>query len=223
MNLSIITSLPNFASILNKYKINTPLRMAHFLAQLAHESTGFTVLQENLNYSASGLLNIFGKYFNSTTASQFARKPQAIANKVYANRLGNGSESSGDGWRYRGRGFIQLTGKGNYQAYKNASGYDVVSNPDLLLNKDIALDCACWFWNMKNISPLADKDDVLAVTKKINGGTNGLADRKTKLSFFKKLDLLSYLGQKKTILFSGLSIVAIGLGSFLIYKYLIKK
>lgn len=197
MNFILLANVPSFIKTCNKYNINTPLRLAHFFAQLAHESAYFTVLQENLNYSASGLLEIFGNYFNSTTANAYARQPQKIANRVYANRMGNGNEASGDGWKYRGRGYIQLTGKANYQAYKNFSKIDVVKNPDLLLNSSTALDVAGWFWSSKNINTHADKDDITTVTKLINGGTNGLQDRINKLKTYKTIDLISLLTQKK--------------------------
>ncbi len=218
MNLALITSIPNVVSILNKYKIDTPLRMAHFFAQLAHESN-FKPVSENLNYSASRLLEIFPKYFNSTTANQYARKPQAIANRVYANRMGNGNELSDDGWRYRGRGFIQLTGKSNYMAYERASNNKVVSNPDLLLSPSVALDSACWFWQSRNINRFADQDNITEVTKLVNGGTNGLADRIYKLAQLKKLDLANLLlGQKKNII--GLStIILVSVSTYFIYKY----
>jgi len=204
MSFNIVVNLPSFIKTCLKYNINTPLRMAHFFSQLAHESGNFTKIQENLNYSASGLLSVFGKYFNTTTAKQYERQPQRIANRVYANRNGNGNEASGDGWRYRGRGYIQLTGKGNYIAYQNASGYNVVANPDLLLDRNIALDCAGWYWSMRNLNIYADNDNVLSISKIINQGNvsakgepNGLADRIAKLKYFKNIDLVSLLSPKK--------------------------
>ena len=197
MNFTFVATLPAFIKTCFKYNITSPLRMAHFFSQLSHESENFKVLQENLKYSASGLLSVFGKYFNSTTANQYRNQPQKIANRVYANRLGNGNEASGDGWKYRGRGYIQLTGKENYNLYKNYSKLDVVKNPDLLLDPNVALDCAGWYWNSRNLNPLADKDDVTSITKKINGGTNGIQDRIDKLKYYKTIDLISLLSPKK--------------------------
>jgi putative chitinase len=172
-----------------RYGIVTPIHKAHFLAQLAHESCGFTVLTENLNYSAKGLLATFPKYFGATTAASYARKPVAIANRVYANRLGNGAEASGDGWLYRGRGPIQCTGKDNYRAFSLSYFGDerLVRAPDLLLNPVIGCMFAGWFWQQRNINAVVDEDDILnlfaenddirSVTRKVNGGTNGLDDR----------------------------------------------
>ncbi|WP_222937508.1 LysM peptidoglycan-binding domain-containing protein [Spartinivicinus ruber] len=164
---------------LHKYEINTPLRIAHFIAQVAHESGGFRYVSENLNYSKEALLQVFGKYFpNENLADQYARNPEKIANRVYANRMGNGSESSGDGWQYRGRGFIQLTGKSNYQAYKKDSGIDVVSTPDeVAQNPTVVVDAAGWYWNKNNLNRYADQDDIRTITRRINGGLNGLDDR----------------------------------------------
>ena len=154
--------------------INTPKRIATFLSQCAHESAGFTTFSENLNYSVVGLATTFPKYFNNNTAGAYARNPQKIANKVYANRMGNGDEASGDGYRYRGRGIIQLTGKANYQAFSP----EVVKNPDSLsTNMDMAIKSAVWFWSKNSLNTLADRSDIVGITKRINGGTNGLQDR----------------------------------------------
>lgn len=166
-------------TLIEKYKINTPVRMAHFLSQCAHESSGFKALSENLNYSASGLMSVFRKYFDAESAKQYARQPERIANKVYANRMGNGDEESGDGWRYRGRGVIQLTGKNNYKAFAGHIKSDVVANPDTV-SKKYALDSAAWWWSSNRINAVADRGDVVAVTKRVNGGTNGLSDRQRK-------------------------------------------
>ena len=168
--------------ILPDYKINTVSRVAAFLAQCGHESAGFTTLTENLNYGAAGLKGIFGKYFkDDSSANAYQRQPQKIANKVYANRMGNGDEASGDGWKYRGRGPIQLTGKSNYTQFANDMFEDpetVLDNPDVVaLDKETALTSAVWFWNKNKLNDLADKGDIVAMTKKINGGTIGLADR----------------------------------------------
>ncbi|HEY5631901.1 MAG TPA: glycoside hydrolase family 19 protein [Nitrososphaeraceae archaeon] len=163
--------------LIDKYQINTPNRLAEFLAQVHHESAGLTILSENLNYSAEGLTKVFGKYFNSTTSVQCARQPEKIANKVYANRMGNGLEASGDGFRYRGRGAIQLTGKDNYKAAGASLGVDLVESPDLVSTFPYALSTAGWFWNSKGLNVLADAQDHLGVCKKVNGGTLGLDDR----------------------------------------------
>ena len=165
-----------------KYDINTPQRIAAFLAQCGHESGGWTVFEENLNYSAKGLLSVFKKYFpNETVANQYARKPQMIANRVYAGRMGNGSPETGDGWKYRGRGPIQLTGKNNYATFAQSmfdSWQDIVDNPDLVSqDKQIALMSAIWFWNTKDLNRYADVDDIKTMTRIINGGYNGLEDR----------------------------------------------
>ena len=166
-----------------KFQINTPLRLAHFLAQCGHESGGFRATQENLNYSAKGLNGIFKKYFpTEASAVDYARKPQKIANKVYANRMGNGTEASGDGYKFRGRGYIQLTGKSNYTLLGKAIGEDICANPDLVSSK-YALLSAAWFWSKNGLNTIADggtEDSVVtSVTKRVNGGTNGLADRIT--------------------------------------------
>ena len=155
---------------------------AHFFGQCAHESGGFKVFSENLNYSAQGLQGIFKKYFpNAAVAAQYARKPEKIANKVYGNRMGNGPESSGDGWKYRGRGPIQLTGKDNYTAFaKDIGRPDVLTNPDLVVS-ELAFESALWFFRKNGLLAIADKgvtDAVITqITKRVNGGTHGLDDR----------------------------------------------
>lgn len=164
------------------YEINTPKRVAAFLAQCGHESGGWTTFEENLNYSAQGLCNIFKKYFPTLESAQpYARQPQKIANKVYANRMGNGPESSGDGWKYRGRGPIQLTGKDNYRAFAQEMFDDwenLFENPDWVTSdKDFALMSAIWFWNKNKLNREADAGDIKTMTKKINGGYIGLEDR----------------------------------------------
>ena len=165
--------------VLPKYEITSPQRVAAFLAQCGHESLDFTVLQENLNYGAKGLLGLFKKYFpNEALAKQYERKPEKIANKIYANRMGNGSEESGDGWAHRGRGAIQLTGKLNYQAFANSIGLTLEDAITYCATMDGAIESACWFWQKNKLNVIADKKDVLAMTKKINGGTIGLEDRK---------------------------------------------
>jgi putative chitinase len=180
--------IPLFETILPEYGIDTPLRKAHFLAQITHESGGFKFVKENLNYSAKALYAVFRKYFpNMATANQYARQPERIANVVYANRLGNGTTVSGDGWNYKGRGLIQLTGKDNYQTFSTATGTNFVANPALVEQAQWALSSACWFWKSKNLNRYADADDVIMVTKRINGGTNGLANREHYLEEYKKL------------------------------------
>ncbi len=168
----------------DNYHVNTPLRIAHFMGQIEHESN-LKPKAENLNYSTKRLLQIFPKYFNTANVNKFANKPELIANRVYANRMGNGSEFSGDGWKYRGRGFIQLTGRWNYDKLSKAVGVDYVSHPNLLLNEADSVIGALWFWKFNGINELADKDSVGAVTKKINGGTIGLADRIAKVNKWK--------------------------------------
>jgi putative chitinase len=163
---------------LQRYMINTPLRAAHFLAQIAHESGGFRYVEENLNYSAHALKSVFGKYFkDATLVSNYAQRPHKIANRVYANRMGNGSERSGDGWRYRGRGLIQLTGKANYTQYADARQIDVIATPELVSEDAMfATDVAGWYWDNRGLNRYADNDDIRAITKRINGGGNGIKD-----------------------------------------------
>ncbi|QQU04767.1 glycoside hydrolase family 19 protein [Myroides odoratus] len=169
-----------YKSLFNTYHVTTALRIAHFMAQIEHESN-LKPISENLNYSKEGLLKVFPKYFNKDNVDQFARKPEKIANRVYANRMGNRSEASGDGWKFRGRGFIQLTGFNNYKALSVTTNVDYVNNPELLLTEADALIAALWFWSSNGLNTLADLDDVLLITKRINGGLNGIEDRKKKL------------------------------------------
>jgi putative chitinase len=164
------------------YDINTPHRVAAFLAQCGHESGGWTVFEENLNYSAQGLNGIFKKYFPTLESAQpYARKPEMIANKVYGGRMGNGPESSGDGYKYRGRGPIQLTGAANYKAFAQEMFDDwqnLYDNPDWVTSdRDFALMSAIWFWNKNKLNVQADAGDIKLMTKKINGGYIGLEDR----------------------------------------------
>jgi len=174
----VIDSIPEVAS---KFGINTPLRVAHFLAQCGHESGGFRVTNENLNYSAKGLNGIFKKYFpTEAAAAAYARNPQKIANKVYSNRMGNGTEASGDGYKFRGRGYIQLTGRDNYTAFGKSIGVDIPSNPDSVATT-YALASAAWFFSKNGLHKIADEgaSDVVVtkITKRVNGGTIGLPDR----------------------------------------------
>ena len=174
---SVITQIPETAA---KFNITNELRLAHFLAQCAHESNGFSVVFENLNYSADGLRKIFSKYFPEPFADSYARNPVKIASRVYANRMGNGDETTGEGYIFRGRGFIQLTGKNNYANFAKFIGEDTVANPDLVATK-YPLASAAFFFNSNNIWAICDKggsaEVVTAVTKAVNGGTIGLPDR----------------------------------------------
>jgi putative chitinase len=175
---SVIAQLPDTMA---KFEINTPLRLAHFLAQAGHESGNFRLVKENLNYSAKGLNGIFKKYFPTLeAAAAYERKPEKIANKVYANRMGNGDEASGDGAKYCGRGYIQLTGKTNYQAFFTSMKLDVNSDPALVATQ-YALASAAWFWSKNGLNKLADGGAtdavVTSITKRVNGGTIGLDDR----------------------------------------------
>ncbi len=180
--------VPLFDEVLPQYGIDTPLRKAHFLAQVTHESGGFKYVRENLNYSAKALFNVFRKYFpNMTVANEYARQPEKIADKVYANRLGNGSEASGDGYKFRGRGLIQLTGKNNYMAFQKVTGENLITDPDQVASPKYALASACWYWQKRKINTYADQDDIHMVTKLINGGYNGLANRQHYLEEYKKL------------------------------------
>jgi putative chitinase len=174
----VIAQIP---SVMSTFKIDTALRLSHFLAQCGHESAGFKAIQENLNYGAKGLLGIFKKYFpTEAKALQYERKPEKIANLVYGSRMGNGDEVSGDGYKFRGRGYIQLTGKNNYVAFGKSINEDITANPDLVATKYPLLSAA-WFWSSNSLNALADKgaDDasVTAITKRVNGGTIGLPDR----------------------------------------------
>ena len=163
--------------LLPDYDINTPQRIAAFVAQCAHESGGFTTLKENLNYRAVTLRKVFPKYFTEASAEAFAGKQEAIANRVYANRMGNGPEESGDGFRYCGRGLIQLTGKDNYQNFADSVEMAVEDVPEYLGTFEGAVQSACWFWENNNLNQWADKGDIVTLTKRINGGTIGLEDR----------------------------------------------
>lgn len=172
-----------------KYGLNTPLRLSHFLAQTAHESGGFRLIEENLNYSADSLNKVFPKYFIKAgrDAQDYHRQPEKIANVVYASRMGNGDTASGDGFKFRGRGLIQLTGRSNYTNFANDNGIDVEEAVLYLTTPKGAVESAAWFWSKNGLNALADKDDVVAVTKRINGGTIGLEDRKKHTEEFKEL------------------------------------
>ena len=167
--------------LLEDYDINTPKRIAAFLAQCSHESAGFTALEENLNYRASTLRAKFSKYFQTDAlAEQYASKPnkkEAIANYIYANRIGNGPESSGDGWRYRGRGLIQLTGRSNYSNFAASLEITPEAAAEYMQTFEGASQSACWFWETNNLNRFADQGDMRGLTKAINGGYFGLEDR----------------------------------------------
>ena len=174
--------------IIEKFGIDGPLRLSHFLSQCAHESGNFKFVKENLNYSADGLRKIFPKYFPTIElANKYARQPEKIANKVYGGRMGNGDEASGDGFKFRGRGYIQLTGKDNYAAFDKFVDDDIMANPDLVATK-YPLTSAAFFFHKNKLWDICDKghgdDVVLAVTKRVNGGTHGLADRQEKFDLF---------------------------------------
>lgn len=174
----VIAQIPD---TMQKFELNTPLRLAHFLAQTGHESGGFKATTENLNYGAKGLLGIFKKYFpTEAKAKEYERKPEKIANLVYGGRMGNGPEASGEGFKFRGRGYIQLTGKDNYKAFDAVVPEDILANPDLVASKYPLLSAA-WFFHKNGLHKIADKGAtdavVTEVTKRVNGGTIGLADR----------------------------------------------
>lgn len=187
-NGNVALYLPALNDTLLRFDITSPLRIAHFLAQVGHESMSFSVVVENLNYSAKGLRKIFPKYFPTLElANRYARKPQAIANRVYANRMGNGPEESGDGWRHRGKGLIQTTGANNYEMCGQALGHDFIADPDALAQLPWSVLSAGWFWHGRVINAAADDDNLVRATKLVNGGTNGLSDRRIRLSIAKKV------------------------------------
>ncbi len=174
----VIEQIPEIQS---KFQVNTPLRLAHFLAQAGHESGGFRAVNENLNYGAKGLLGLFKKYFpTEEKAKLYERKPEKIANLIYGGRMGNGPETSGEGYKYRGRGYIQLTGKDNYKAFDATVPENILESPDLVATKYPLLSAA-WFWNSRKLNAIADQGAtdavVTKITKLVNGGTIGLADR----------------------------------------------
>ena len=185
MNTSnLAAKLPADASkfmleVVKRYNITQPLRLAHFMAQIAHESGDFKFIRENLNYSADGLLKTFPKYFKDlATAKSYEKQPQKIANKIYADRMGNGNEASGDGWKYRGRGLIQLTGKTNYTWFAASLEISPEEAAEYTQTFEGAAQSACWFWETNKLNQYADTGDILTMTKRINGGTIGLEDRK---------------------------------------------
>jgi len=166
---------------MQRFSISTKYRIAAFISQVGHESGGLRLTVENLNYSAEGLLKVFPKYFpTDLLAAEYARKPERIANRVYANRMGNGDEASGDGWKYRGRGLIQLTGKNNYASFSLEMDNNCLFNPDIVAEPDLAALSAGWYWDSRKINDVADTGNMYAVTRLVNGGFNGLADREAK-------------------------------------------
>lgn len=191
LNKKLITTLPKqvideLTSVIDTFKIDNNLKLAHFLAQCAHESGNFKYTRENLNYSAQGLLNIFPKYFSKDTADTVARKPELIANIVYSNRMGNGDRQSGDGFKYRGRGYIQLTGKNNYAAFGKFISEDLINYPDLVAVK-YPLMSAAWYFEIRRLWDVINDDlenTVKILTVRINGGFNGLTDRIAKTKTF---------------------------------------
>lgn len=160
-----------------RYEINTPRRVACWLGQLAHESQGFKRVVESLNYSAARLLVVFPKYFDAALAEEYARNPARIASRVYGGRMGNGSEATRDGWHFRGRGLIQITGRENYQRCGDALGVDLIKRQSLLEQPMYAALSAGWFWDRAKLNDRADRMDIAGITRAINGGTNGAEDR----------------------------------------------
>lgn len=175
-------------ALFEKYEINTLNRVCGFLAQCAHESGNFKFTSENLNYSSSALLKVFPKYFkDETIAKEHERKPEKIASRVYANRMGNGDEGSKEGYKFRGRGYIQLTGKNNYLDFAKSIGKSLDEAVEYCSSDEGALESALYFWKREKLNELCDKDDIKAMTKRINGGFNGLEDRKQKYEYYKSI------------------------------------
>ena len=176
------------------HEINTPLRAAHFLSQAAHESGGFKFKSENLNYSKDSLLKVFPKYFTPASAEAYHRQPEKIASRVYANRMGNGDEASKDGWKFKGRGYIQLTGKDNYKSFSDwAKEPSIIESPDQVADDKYAGLSAIWFWNKNGLSKIADTDNlrddktIIKITSRVNGGTHGIVDRTERFNNYKKI------------------------------------
>lgn len=166
----------------NKFEINTPERVAGFLAQIGHESGGFRFTSENLNYRAEALTRVWPSRFPPGIAESYAMQPEKIANRAYADRMGNGDEASGDGWKYRGRGLIQLTGADNYASFSLDADNEALSDPDSVAEPELAALSAGWFWKKNGLNALADNRDIVGMTRRINGGTNGLDDRQMRYS-----------------------------------------
>jgi putative chitinase len=174
-------------SLLDDYDINTPKRIAYFMAQCHHESGGFVFVSENLNYKASGLVKVFPKYFNESTARAYEKQPQKIANRVYANRMGNGDEASGEGFKYAGKGIIQLTGKDNYTRFAQSLEISVEDAAEYMKTFEGAAQSACWFWETNNLNKFADAGDLKTMTRVINGGYKGMEDRELQFARISKL------------------------------------
>ena len=166
--------------ILPDYDITTPARIAAFIAQTAHESGGYTALHENLNYQAASLCRVWPRYFNANNANDYAHQPEKIANRAYANRMGNGDEASGDGWRFCGRGLLQVTGHDNYQAFADSIQTDINEVPAYLQTFEGAVQSACWFWENNNLIHWADAGNIEKMTQIINGGQLGIDDRRAR-------------------------------------------
>jgi putative chitinase len=174
-------------SLLEDYDINTPKRIAYFMAQCHHESGGFVFVSENLNYKASGLVKVFPKYFDENTARAYEKQPQKIANRVYANRMGNGDEASGEGFKYAGKGIIQLTGKDNYTRFAQSLEISVDDAAEYMKTFEGAAQSACWFWETNNLNKFADAGDLKTMTRVINGGYKGMEDRELQFARISKL------------------------------------
>ena len=174
-------------SLLEDYDINTPKRIAYFMAQCHHESGGFVFVSENLNYKASGLVKVFPKYFDESTARAYEKQPQKIANRVYANRMGNGDEASGEGFKYSGKGIIQLTGKDNYTRFAQSLEISVEDAAEYMKTFEGAAQSACWFWEKNNLNKFADAGDLKTMTRVINGGYKGMEDRELQFARISKL------------------------------------
>lgn len=168
-----------------KYQINTILRRHHFLAQILHESSMLREVVESLNYSAAGLMKEFPTHFNSQNVVSYNKQPAKIASRVYALRMGNGDEASGDGWKFKGRGCLQITGKSMYHLCGTAIGIDLDTHPELLESPEYAAESAGWFWSVHSLNALADANNIIGITRKINGGENGLQDREAILAKLK--------------------------------------
>jgi putative chitinase len=168
--------------VCEKYEINTPERVAGFLAQVGHESGGLRFTVENLNYRADALTRVWPSRFPPGIAESYAMQPEKIANRAYADRMGNGDEASGDGWKYRGRGLIQLTGADNYADFSLSADNEALVKPDLVAEPELAALSAGWFWSRNGLNALADVKDIVGMTRRINGGTNGLDDRQMRYS-----------------------------------------
>ena len=177
LNQNHLILLNAISKYLPLYNINTTPQISAFISQCSYESVDFTRLEEHLNYSAEGLQKTFPSHFNTTEAADYERQPEKIANRIYANRMGNGDESSGDGWKYKGRGAIQLTGKSVYQLFSNAISKDISYLGEYLITLDGAVESAAWFFKSNNLNHYIETLDLIGLTKRINGGTIGLTDR----------------------------------------------